>query len=110
MKKVICIICLMAILLIAGCTGSADKKIISGCKQQNQKQSEYRLEKTEYGYIVILPQENYTFVNDIKVVLQEKQFTTHVVFWSAICVYPFFLVPFTDAVPMIFPQELMGGI
>jgi len=109
MKKVICTICLVAILLIAGCTCSADKKIISGCKQQNQNQSEYRLEKTKYGYTVILPRENHTFVNDINVVLQDEQFTNHIIFWSSICVYPFFVIPFTDVAPMTYYQ-LMDGI
>ena len=68
MRKVILRVCLVLVLLT------------SGCEQQNQKQWKYRLEKTGYGYTVFLPREDYTFVKDVKVVLQDKQFKTHIIF------------------------------
>lgn len=91
MKKIICLICLMLIVSSIG------------CGQQNQNQ-EYRLEKTKHGYAVFLPQEDYTFMNDVKVVLQDEQFVTHITFWSAICGYYFFMLPFTECPPVHYIQ------
>jgi len=86
-------------------------ELLMGCEQQNQIQQEYLAQKPKLEYVIqetslghtvlINLDQDYTFRNDVEVVLQDEQFRTHIAFWSTICGYCFFAIPFTEVKPII---------
>ena len=96
MKKLLVMLLVVSLLIGAG-----------GCGQTNQIKQEYRIKQTKQGYKVIIHRQKYTFKNDIRIVWQDDQFRTHTIFWSSICGYFFFGLPFTESAPIILPSPVL---
>ena len=48
-------------------------------------------------------QDDYSFRKDFQRVWydEDEQFKNHTIFWSSVCIYPFFMVPFTEVEPIV---------
>lgn len=86
MKKMLITICLLIGMLV------------SGCGQNSQIQSGYKIKSTQHGVVVLIDRSSYNLETDIRKVWNDEngQFKNHTIFWTTVCVYPFFGMPFTE--------------
>jgi len=83
--------------------------LTSGCGQSNQIQREYqfKIQHTIQGYSVIITRPSCTFKDNIKIVMQDKQFRTHMIFWSTFY-GTFYIIPFPNDFSYTSFEEVLG--
>jgi hypothetical protein len=86
---------------------------VGGCQTQEvQNQWTYTIKPTGMGYLVVITgREHYTFKDDLEVVLRDKRFVEHIIFWSSACAYLFATVPTRDPPDyLLVPLDVLSGV